>query len=133
MRLDDGRVVPNFVRQALLGEDITIYGDGSQTRSFGYFEDILDGVYRLAMSEFHEPVNIGTQEERTMLEFAEAVQKATGSKSKIVHLPALPDDPKRRHPDLTRAKQVLDWEPTTSLADGLAKTIPYFQNKLGLK
>jgi len=132
MRLDDGRVVPNFVRQALAGEDITVYGDGSQTRSFGYCGDILDGVYKLAMSDFHEPVNIGTREERTMLEFAEEVIRATGSKSKVIHLPALTDDPKRRLPDLTRAKEVLGWEPSTRLGEGLAKTIPYFKQKMGL-
>jgi dTDP-glucose 4,6-dehydratase len=133
MRLDDGRVVPNFVRQALTGDDITIYGDGSQTRSFGFYEDILDGVYRLAMSDYHEPVNIGTREERTMLEFADEVIRATGSKSRIVYHPALTDDPKRRLPDLTRAKAVLGWEPTTSLGEGLAKTIPYFQGRLSLR
>lgn len=130
MRLDDGRVVPNFLRQALLGEDITIYGDGSQTRSFGYYEDILDGVMRLAKSNFSEPVNIGTQEERTILEFAEEVIRATGSKSRIVHVEASQDDPKRRHPDLTRAEQVLGWKPTTTLAQGLEKTIPYFKEQL---
>jgi len=133
MRLDDGRVVPNFVRQALTGDDITIYGDGSQTRSFGFYEDILDGVYRLAMSDYHEPVNIGTREERTMLEFADEVIRATGSKSRIVYHPALTDDPKRRLPDLARAKAVLGWEPTTSLGEGLAKTIPYFQGRLSLR
>jgi dTDP-glucose 4,6-dehydratase len=132
MRLDDGRVVPNFVRQALKGEDITVYGDGSQTRSFGFYADILDGVHRLALSGFTEPVNLGTHEERTMLEFAEEVLRATGSKSKIIHMPALPDDPKRRHPDLTRAHSILGWYPTTGLAEGLATTVAYFKDKLGL-
>jgi dTDP-glucose 4,6-dehydratase len=132
MRLDDGRVVPNFIHQALLNEDITIYGDGSQTRSFGYFEDILDGVYRLALSDYQEPVNIGTHEERTILQFAETVIKATGSRSRIVHVEANPDDPKRRHPDLTRANTILGWYPKTSLEEGLEKTIHYFKHQLRL-
>lgn len=130
MRLNDGRVVPNFVRQALLNEPITVYGDGSQTRSFGYVDDILDGVYKLAMSDYQEPVNIGTQEERTILEFAQAVIKAVGSKSEIIHLDAAVDDPKQRRPDTTRAKEILGWEYTTSLEAGLAKTIEYFKGVL---
>lgn len=130
MRLDDGRVVPNFIKQALLGEPLTVYGDGSHTRSFGYYEDILEGCWRLGQSNFHEPVNIGTQEERTVLEFAKLVIDITGSKSKIVHLDAAVDDPKQRRPDLTRAKQVLNWESKTSLEDGLTKTIEYFRGKL---
>ncbi|MEI8282210.1 MAG: GDP-mannose 4,6-dehydratase, partial [Armatimonadota bacterium] len=127
MRLDDGRVVPNFVSQALRGEPLTVYGDGSNTRSFGYYADAIDCVYRLMMSDEHDPVNIGSQEERTMLEFAHAVIKATGSQSKIVHLEAALDDPKQRRPDTTRAKEILGWEPTTSLEDGLAATIEYFK------
>lgn len=127
MRLNDGRVVPNFVKQALLNEPITVYGDGEQTRSFGYVDDILDGVYRLAMSDYQEPVNIGTQEERTILEFAQAVVQATNSKSEIIHLPAAVDDPKQRRPDTTRAKEILGWEYTTSLEAGLAKTVDYFR------
>jgi dTDP-glucose 4,6-dehydratase len=127
MRLDDGRVVPNFVNQALRNQPITVYGDGSQTRSFGFYEDILDCVYRLMMSDLHDPVNIGTQEERTILQFAEAVIKATNSKSEIIHLDAAVDDPKQRRPDNTRAKTLLGWEPTTSLEQGLAKTVEYFQ------
>jgi len=109
MRLNDGRVVPNFVKQALTGEPITIYGDGSQTRSFGYFSDIIDGVYRLAISDYQEPVNLGTQEERTILEFAQAVIAATNSESEIVFLPGSVDDPKQRRPDTTRAKAELNW------------------------
>jgi dTDP-glucose 4,6-dehydratase len=132
MRLDDGRVVPNFISQALQNQDITIYGNGAQTRSFGYYEDILDAVYRLAVSDYTEPVNIGTDEERTILEFAEAVIKATRSKSRIVHVDANPDDPQRRKPDLTRAKEVLNWQPTTSLDEGLEKTIRYFKARLSL-
>lgn len=130
MRLDDGRVVPNFVKQALLNEDITIYGDGQQTRSFGYYADIVDGVYKLAMSDFNEPVNIGTHEERTILEFAQEVISLTGSSSKIIHLDAAVDDPRQRHPDLTRANTILGWYPTTKLEDGLAKTIEFFKAKL---
>lgn len=130
MRLDDGRVVPNFVAQALRGEDLTVYGDGAQTRSFGYVSDILDGVYRLAMSDYREPVNIGTHEERTILEFAQEVIAATGSKSKIVHRDAVVDDPRQRRPDLTRANTILGWNPSTSLQDGLSRTIDYFKLKL---
>ncbi|HWD41556.1 MAG TPA: UDP-glucuronic acid decarboxylase family protein [Fimbriimonas sp.] len=130
MRLNDGRVVPNFVKQAVLGEPLTIYGDGSQTRSFGYYEDNLDAVYRLALTDYHEPVNIGSHEERTILQFAEAVIKATGSNSPIAFMAASEDDPKQRHPDLTRAKEILDWEPTTSLEAGLEKTIASFRIRL---
>lgn len=130
MRLDDGRVVPNFVRQALRGEPITIYGDGRQTRSFGYYEDILDGVIRLIRSDYRDPVNLGTHEERTILEFAHAVIAATGSASEIVFMPAAVDDPRQRHPDITRANEILDWHPTTSLETGLQKTIDYFRDHL---
>lgn len=127
MRLDDGRVVPNLVSQALRGEPLTIYGDGCQTRSFGFVHDILDGVYRLAMSDFHEPVNIGSEEERTILEFASLVLQVTGSGSEIVFRPALTDDPRLRHPDLARARAVLGWEPTTRVEDGLAITVEHFR------
>jgi dTDP-glucose 4,6-dehydratase len=130
MRLDDGRVVPNFIAQALRGEPLTIYGDGNQNRSFGYCSDTVDGVYRLAMSDYHEPVNIGSLHTRTILEFAEAVRDAVGSNSEIVHLPALVDDPRQRRPDLTRANSILGWYPTTSLEDGLAKTIAYFRSRV---
>jgi dTDP-glucose 4,6-dehydratase len=130
MRLDDGRVVPNMVRQALLGEPITVFGTGLQTRSFGYFADIVDGVYRLALSEYHDPVNLGSQEERTILEFAEAVRKAIGSQSEIVFQAATADDPQQRRPDTTRAKEVLGWEPTTGLEEGLALTITHFRERL---
>lgn len=127
MRLDDGRVVPNFVSQALRGEALTVYGNGKNTRSFGYYADAIDCVYRLMMSDVHEPVNIGSQEERTILEFAKAVLRATGSFSAVVHLDAAVDDPKQRRPDTTRAKELLGWSPTTSLDDGLVKTIEYFR------
>lgn len=130
MRLDDGRVVPNMIRQAILGEPITVYGDGSQTRSFGYFADIIDGVARLASSDFHDPVNLGSQEERTILQFAHAVRSAIGSNSEIVFLPAASDDPQQRRPDTTRAKEVLGWEPTTPLERGLELTIRYFRDQL---
>lgn len=130
MRADDGRVVPNFVMQALRNEAITVYGEGTQTRSFGYVDDSIEGVLRLADSDCTEPVNIGSQWEFTVVDFARLVIQLTGSKSEIVHLPPLPDDPRQRRPDTTRALQRLDWKPTTSLEDGLRATIEYF--RLGL-
>lgn len=130
MRLDDGRVVPNFIAQALRGEPLTVYGDGLQTRSFGYYADILEGVWRLAMSDFHEPVNIGTEEERTIIDFARSVIAATGSSSTIEHLPPMPDDPRQRRPDLTRARTILQWEPSTSFEEGLERTIAYFRTRM---
>jgi len=130
MRLNDGRVVPNFVKQALTGQPLTIYGDGSQTRSFGYVSDLIEGVVRLAKSSYKEPVNLGSQEERTILEFAKAVIATTNSNSEIIFLPALTDDPKQRRPDTTRAKTILDWEPKVSLENGLALTIEFFERKL---
>ncbi|HVL37992.1 MAG TPA: UDP-glucuronic acid decarboxylase family protein [Fimbriimonadaceae bacterium] len=130
MRLDDGRVVPNFVSQALRGEPLTVYGDGLQTRSFGYWQDTIEGVWRLANTNYHEPVNIGTEQERTVLDFAKAVIAAVGSSSEIVHLPALVDDPRQRRPDLTRARQVLGWEPRVTLEDGLRETIEYFRGRI---
>ena len=130
MRLNDGRVVPNFVKQALLGEPLTVYGEGSQTRSFGYVSDLIEGVIRLANSNYQEPVNLGTQEERTILQFAQAVIAATNSKSQIIHLTALVDDPQQRRPDTTRAKTILGWEPVVSLDEGLHQTIEYFKKKL---
>jgi len=130
MRLDDGRVVPNFIRQALLGEPLTVYGEGQQTRSFGFFSDIVDGVYRLAMSDYKEPVNLGTHEERTILEFAQLVISLVGSTSQIVHVAAAVDDPKQRHPDITRANTILDWHPSTNLEDGLRASIEYFRKRI---
>jgi len=131
MRLDDGRVVPNFLTQALANKPITVYGDGSQTRSFGYMEDILEGVWRLANSDFHEPVNIGTQDEHTVLEFAKIVIEVTNSKSVIEHRDPLPDDPKQRRPDLTRNQQVLNnWTPKVALRDGLQRTAEYFLGRM---
>jgi len=131
MRLDDGRVVPNFLTQALKGQALTVYGDGSQTRSFGYVDDIIEGVWRLAQSGFQEPVNIGTQDERTVLEFAKIVLAVTGSQSGIEFLPALPDDPQQRRPDATRACEVLDgWTPMMPLEAGLQKTAEYFLSRM---
>lgn len=131
MRLDDGRVVPNFLHQALTGRPLTVYGDGSQTRSFGYVSDIVEGVWRLANADFHEPVNIGTQDEHTVLEFAKIVLDVTESKSEIEFLAALPDDPKQRRPDLTRNQQVLHgWQPKVLLRDGLKTTADYFLTRI---
>jgi dTDP-glucose 4,6-dehydratase len=131
MRLDDGRVVPNFLHQALTGKPLTVYGDGSQTRSFGYVSDIVEGVWRLANADFHEPVNIGTQDEHTVLEFAKIVLEVTESASEIEFLPALPDDPKQRRPDLTRNQQVLNaWQPKVLLREGLKTTADYFLGRI---
>lgn len=131
MRLDDGRVVPNLLSQALEGEDLTIYGDGSQTRSFGYVDDIVEGVWRLANADFHLPVNIGTQDERTIREFADIVLQVTNSDSQLRFCDPLPDDPKQRRPDLTRNQQVLDnWTPHIPLEEGLRRTAEYFQGRM---
>ena len=127
MRLNDGRVVPAFVSQALRGEDFTIFGDGSQTRAFCYVEDEVDGFIRLALSDVTEPVNIGNPSEMTMLQFAEAVRKAAGGGGKIVFTPLPKDDPKQRKPDITRAKKLLGWEPKIGLDEGLKRTIAYFR------
>jgi dTDP-glucose 4,6-dehydratase len=127
MRLNDGRVVPAFVAQALKGQDFTVFGDGSQTRSFCYVEDLVDGLVRLALSDVEEPVNLGNPEERTIREFAEAVRKAVGGGGAIVEKPLPAGDPKVRKPDITRAKTLLGWAPKVSLDDGLARTIAYFR------
>ncbi|HEY1418622.1 MAG TPA: NAD-dependent epimerase/dehydratase family protein, partial [Myxococcaceae bacterium] len=132
MRLDDGRVVPAFVAQALAGKDFTIFGDGSQTRSFCYVSDLVDGFVRLALSNVQDPVNVGNPEEMTILQFAEAVRAAAGGGGRIVHLPLPKDDPQRRRPDITRARQLLGWEPRTSLPDGLRQTIAYFRGVSGV-
>lgn len=133
MRLDDGRVVPNFIQQALRGEPLTVYGDGSQTRSFCYVDDLIEGIYRLLLSDEHLPVNIGNPAEITILEFAETINRLTGSRGGIVKLPdqRLGDDPQRRQPDITRAKEILGWEPKVVLEEGIARTIPYFREKMG--
>jgi len=131
MRLNDGRVVPAFVGQALRGEDFTIFGDGTQTRSFCYVRDLVDGLVRLALSDTPEPVNIGNPREMTMLEFAEAVRAAAGGGGRIVHQPLPKDDPKQRRPDITRARQVLGWEPRVPLEEGLRETIAWFRSVAG--
>ena len=127
MRAGDGRVVSNFINQALRGEDITVYGDGSQTRSFCYVSDLLDGIYRLMMSDFAEPVNVGNPEEMTVLEFAKKIIEITGSDSQIVFKELPVDDPKVRRPDISRAKEVLGWEPKVGLGEGLKRTVDYFR------
>lgn len=127
MRLEDGRVVPAFVAQALRGEDFTVFGDGKQTRSFCYVSDLIDGLVRLALSDVTEPVNLGNPREMTILEFAEAVAKAQGGGGRIVFKPLPRDDPKQRKPDITRAKQLLGWEPRVSLEEGIQETLAYFR------
>jgi len=130
MRLNDGRVVPNFIGQALSGEDITVYGDGSQTRSFCYVSDEIEGIYRLMMSDYSNPVNVGNPEEHTILEFAKFIIKLTGTSSKIVFNELPVDDPKQRRPDITKARNILNWEPKVSLEQGLRNTIKYFKGVL---
>ncbi|MFZ5807561.1 MAG: UDP-glucuronic acid decarboxylase family protein [Verrucomicrobiota bacterium] len=130
MRLKDGRVVPAFITQALRGEPLSIFGDGKQTRSFCFVSDLIEGIYRLSQSDFHEPVNIGNPNEMTVLQFAEAIVKFTGSKSKISFHPLPVDDPKQRRPDITRAKTLLKWEPKISLDEGLKETIAWFKTKI---
>lgn len=134
MRLNDGRVVPNFIHQALTGQPLTVYGDGSQTRSFQYYSDLVEGIYRLLHSDEMEPVNIGNPFEMTIMEFAEAVVELTRSQSKIIHIEPeddrTTDDPKVRRPDITKAREILGWEPKVALADGLAETIGYFRDRI---
>src|SRR5580765_3688679 len=131
MRLRDGRVVPAFIGQALTGAPLTVFGDGSQTRSFCYVSDLIDGIYRLALGDFHEPVNLGNPVEMTIKQIAETIIKMTGSTSKIVYRPLPTDDPKQRRPDITRARTLLGWEPKVQLEEGLVKTIEYFKTKVG--
>lgn len=130
MRLDDGRALPTFMSQALKGEDITVYGDGSQTRSFCYVDDLVDGIYRLLLSDYHKPVNIGNPSEITLLQFAEEVQKLVGTNSKIVFEPLPQDDPKQRQPDITKAKEILGWLPKVDRHEGLKRTLEYFKENL---
>jgi dTDP-glucose 4,6-dehydratase len=130
MRLDDGRALPTFMSQALRGEDITVYGDGSQTRSFCYVDDLVEGIYRLLLSDYTKPVNIGNPSEITLLEFAEDVLKLTGSKSKIVFEPLPQDDPKQRQPNITKAKNLLGWEPKVERHEGLKRTLEYFKQHI---
>ena len=133
MRLRDGRVVPAFVSQALSGQPMTVFGDGSQTRSFCYVDDLVEGIFRLLLSERVEPTNIGNPHEMTILQFAEEIRRITGSRSQIDWRPLPVDDPKTRQPDITIARQVLGWEPQVSLQHGLEKTIAYFQKVLASK
>jgi dTDP-glucose 4,6-dehydratase len=134
MSPEDGRVVPNFIQQALRGEPLTVYGDGQQTRSFCYVSDLVEGIYRLLLSDIHDPVNIGNPAETTILEFAQSINRLVGSPAGIVMKPAdrLGDDPQRRRPDIRRARELLGWEPQVALDEGLARTISYFKGKLGI-
>ena len=127
MRPNDGRIVPSLIGQALRGEPLTVFGDGSQTRSFCYVSDLIDGIYRLLLSDVVDPVNIGNPAEMTVMQFAETIKKATGSNSTIVHKPLPTDDPKQRRPDITRARKLLGWEPRVALDEGIAATIAYFR------
>src|SRR6187402_1082208 len=128
MRLNDGRVLPAFIGQALRGEDLTVFGDGSQTRSFCYVDDLVEGIYRLLMSDYHLPVNIGNPDEITIREFAEEIVKLTGTTQKIIYKPLPQDDPKQRQPDTTKARQLLGWEARVSRAEGLKITYEYFKS-----
>ena len=130
MRLNDGRVVPAFISQALQNRPLSVYGDGTQTRSFCYCSDLIEGIYRLMMSSHSEPVNLGNPQEMTMLDFAREIIRATGSRSRIVFKPLPQDDPKQRRPDITRARTWLRWEPKVALAQGLKSTIAYFRKKI---
>lgn len=128
MRLNDGRVLPAFIGQALRGEDLTIFGDGTQTRSFCYVDDLVEGIYRLLLSDYAYPVNIGNPSEISMNEFAEEIIKLTGTDQKIVHRPLPKDDPKQRQPDITKAREILGWEPKVDRAEGLKITYEYFKS-----
>jgi dTDP-glucose 4,6-dehydratase len=134
MHLDDGRVVPNFLQQALRGEPLTIYGDGTQTRSFCYVDDLIEGIIRLLYSSEHRPVNIGNPVETTITEFAEVINRLVGNPGGIIYKPEerLEGDPQRRRPDISRAFDVLGWEPKVSLDEGIIRTIPFFKSKLGI-
>jgi dTDP-glucose 4,6-dehydratase len=132
MRVMDGRAIPAFMSQALRGEDVTVFGDGSQTRSLCYVSDLVEGIFRLANSSEPNPVNIGNPQELTILQLAEKIVALTGSKSRIVQRPLPVDDPKVRQPDITRARKLLGWEPKVPLEDGLRRTLDYFRRKLGV-
>jgi len=131
MRTNDGRAVPNFLLQALQNQPITVYGDGSQTSSLCYVDDLIEGIVRLLATDYAEPVNLGTDDEVTMLQLATRIRDLSGSSSEIVFKPLPEDDPKQRRPDLTRARKLLAWQPRTSLDAGLTKTIAYFREHLG--
>ena len=130
MRLNDGRVVPNFILQALRGEDLTVYGDGSQTRSFCYIDDMVEGILRLLFSGESEPFNLGNPDEFAIMDFAKEVLELTGGQSKIIYQPLPVDDPRVRRPDITKAQEILHWKPGIELKEGIRKTIPYFREKL---
>lgn len=132
MRLDDGRALPTFMTQALRGEPITVYGDGSQTRSFQYIDDLVEGIYRLLISDYVGPVNIGNPEEISIWEFAKEIVELTGSNSEIIFKPLPADDPKVRQPDISLARRVLGWEPKVNRREGLQRTLEYFKQRLGL-
>lgn len=135
MDLEDGRALPNLLKQALLGQPLTVYGEGSQTRSFCFVDDLVDGIIKLMHSEEHLPVNIGNEHEMTILQFAETINKIVGNKAgvKFVKDARSARDPQKRQPDITRARQILRWEPRVSLEEGIHKTIPYFKQKLGIQ
>jgi dTDP-glucose 4,6-dehydratase len=130
MRLNDGRVVPNFILQALAGKDLTVYGDGSQTRSFCYVDDLVEGIVKLLFSQETEPVNLGNPDEFSVLDFAREVLEITGSQSRIIHHPLPVDDPRVRQPDITKAINILAWRPKVALREGIKKAVPYFQEKI---
>jgi dTDP-glucose 4,6-dehydratase len=130
MRLDDGRVVPNLMAQALRGQALTVYGDGSQTRSFCYVSDLVDGIYRLLFADFHDPVNLGNPNEVSILDFAKEIQKLAGSSCEIEFKPLPQDDPKVRRPDIGRARKLLSWEPKVDRVEGMRKTMEYFKSKV---
>jgi dTDP-glucose 4,6-dehydratase len=134
MHLDDGRVVPNFLKQALCSEPLTVYGDGSQTRSFCYVDDLIEGIYRLLLSDEHDPVNIGNPIETTILDFAKTINRLVDNREDLIFKEGQrgEGDPQRRRPDISRAEEILGWEPLISLEEGIIKTIPYFKEKLGL-
>jgi len=133
MRINDGRAVPAFMSQALRNEDVTVFGDGSQTRSFTYITDLVDGIIRLMLSAEHDPINIGNPVEMTIKQIAETIIRMTGAKSRIIYKPLPTDDPKQRRPDITRARTLLHWEPKVQLEEGLVKTIEYFRMKVGIR
>ena len=130
MRINDGRAIPNFLKQALTGKDLTVYGEGSQTRSFCYVSDLIEGIYRLLTSDQNNPINIGNPNEMTIKEMADKILQATNSESKITYVPLPEDDPKVRQPDITRAKKYLNWEPVVGLDEGLQSTLKYFKEQM---
>jgi dTDP-glucose 4,6-dehydratase len=128
MRLNDGRVLPAFIGQAIRGEDLTVFGDGSQTRSFCYVDDLIEGIYRLLLSDYAKPVNVGNPDEITIKEFGEEIIKLTGTEQKMIYVPLPMDDPKQRRPDITLARKLLNWEPKVNRSEGLKITYEYFKN-----